>query len=193
MKRFLLHASLVLLVLAGVACRDIRATPPKPGGLGQGDPAYPFKLMDSAGNWMRLNDVQEGWFLVVILYRGSWCSACLTQLSELKEDYPAFLDQKAAVVGVSVEPVADLAEFQRQWRFPFPLLADPGLRMVDAYGARHPKGHGDQDISRPCVVIIDPSKTVRYKYIGSTPHDHPHSAEILELVRKFKATPLPKR
>ncbi len=189
MKRTLSILLILVLAVGLFSCKDIKGTRGKPGGLGVGDRAYEFKLMDANGNWVRMSDVQEGWYLVLVLFRGSWCEACLTQLTRFKQDIDRFSELKAGIACASVEPVSDLAEFQRQWRFPFPILADPQLRLTDAYGARHPKGHGADDISRPCVVIIDPDRIVRYKYIGANPHDHPHNAEILSLIRKFKAVP----
>jgi len=190
MKRSLSLLMTASLVLLG-ACSDMKGSRPKPGGLVVGDKAYEFKLMDSRAEWVKLSDIKENWYLVLILYRGSWCSACLGQLTQLKDDYQKFLDAGAAIACVSVESPADLSEFQRQWRFPFPLLSDPQLKLIDAYGARHPKGHEGEDISRATVVIIDSKRVVRYKYIGQTPQDRPHNAEILDLVRRFQQTSVP--
>ncbi len=193
MKRFLPLLMAAVLAAGIVSCKDIKGTRGKPGGLDVGDKAYDFKLMDSSGHWVRLSDVQEGWYLVLVLFRGTWCSACLNQMSEFKDNLQKFKDLRAGIAFVSNEPVADLAEFQRQWRFPFPLLTDPRLKVIDAYGVRHVKGHENQDISRPCVLIIDPDKVVRYKYVGQNPQDKPHIAEVLDLLRRFRAAPAPSR
>src|SRR5579872_5523480 len=105
----------------------------KPGGLALGDKAYDFSLMDERGRMMKLSDVQPGWYLVLILYRGQWCSACLNQLLDLKNDFPKFTQLHASMAAVSVDPLEDSANFMNQWRFPFPLLADPKLQVIDAY------------------------------------------------------------
>ncbi len=153
--------------------------PLKPGGLQVGDKAYDFSLMSSTGQLVRMSDLKPGWYLVLILYRGQWCSACQGQLAGLKDDYSRFTALHATVVAVSVDSLEDSAQFNGQWRFPFPLLSDTELRVIDAYGARHPKGHGDHDIARPTTIIIDPNHIVRYKYIGHDPTDRPTDNEIL--------------
>lgn len=158
----------------------------KPGGLGLGDKAYDFSLMDSTGHLVKQSDLKPGWYLVLILYRGSWCSACQAQLAGLKDDYPKFLAQHATVVAVSVDPVEDSANFNQQWRFPFPLLSDPNLQVIDAYGARLAHGHEGKDIAKPTTLIIDPNKIVRFKYIGRDPTDRPTDNEILFYIQQIE-------
>lgn len=170
---------LIALALAGGCGSKDEPVPQKPGGLQPGDPAYNFSLSDSNGQIIKLSDMKPGWCLVMILYRGHWCSACQGQLTSLKEDYDKFLKLHASIVAVSVDPVEDSADFNGQWRFPFPLLSDPRFKVIDAYGARHPNGHEGKDISRPTVILIDPNKVVRFKYIGKDPTDRPTNNEIL--------------
>lgn len=156
------------------------APPPiRPGGLQVGDKAYDFSLMDSTGHPVKMADMQPGWYLVLILYRGSWCGACQAQLAELKQDYSKFTALHATLAAVSTDPIEDSADFNQQWRFPFPLLSDPNLQVIDAYGARHPQGHEGKDIAHPSTIIIDPNKVVRYRYVGKTPVDRPTDDEIL--------------
>ena len=158
----------------------------KPGGLGLGDQAYDFSLMDSSGHLVKMSDVKPGWYLVLILYRGSWCSACQGQLAGLKEDYPKFQAAHATIAAVSVDPVQDSADFNQQWRFPFPLLSDPELKVIDAYGARLPNGHEGKDIAKPTTLIIDPNKMIRFKYIGKDPTDRPTDNEILFTIQQIE-------
>lgn len=160
--------------------------PVKPGGLQVGDRAPDFALMDSTGHLVKSSDIQPGWYLVVILYRGSWCSACQNQLLNLKDDYPKFIAAHTALVAISVDPIEDSANFNNQWRFPFPLLSDPQLQVIDAFGARHPHGHGNKDIARPTTLIIGPDKIIRYKYIGRDPVDRPSDDEIIFTIQQLE-------
>jgi peroxiredoxin len=160
--------------------------PLKPGGLQPGDRAYDFSLMSSNGQLVKMSDLKPGWYLVLILYRGEWCGACQGQLAGLKDDYSRFTALHATIVAVSVDSLEDSAQFDGQWRFPFPLLSDTQLKVIDAYGARHPNGHGEHDIARPTVVIIDSNKIVRYKYIGKDPVDRPTDNEILFTLQQIQ-------
>ena len=158
----------------------------KPGGLALGDKAFDFSLMDSTGRLMKQSDLQQGWYLVIILYRGYWCSACLNQLLNLKEDYPKFTALHAALVAASTDSIQDSASFNQQWRFPFPLLSDTQLQLIDAYGARHPQGHEGKDIAHPSVIIVSPNRIVCYKYVGKTPTDRPTDDEILYTLQQIQ-------
>jgi peroxiredoxin len=177
---------LIVLLPGFLGCGNKSESGYKPGGLVAGDKAADFALMDSNGHVMRLSDVQAGWYLVLILYRGYWCNVCLNQLLSLKNDFPKFQDLHATIAAISVDPVEDSAAFNRQWRFPFPLLSDTQLRVIDAYGTRHPNGHNGNDISRPAVIIIDPQKIVRSKYVGKDPSDRPANDEILFQIQQIQ-------
>ncbi len=158
----------------------------KPGGLGIGDKAADFALMDNTGHVMRLSDIQEGWSLVLILFRGHWCSACQNQLINLKDDYPKFAALHTALAAISVDTVDESAHFAEEWRFPFPLLSDTQFQVIDAYGARHPGGHEGKDISKPAVIIIDPQKIIRFKHVGTSPVDRPSDEEILFMIQQME-------
>ena len=166
------------VVLSGCG-NEPQPAPLKPGGLQIGDKAADFSLVDETGHVMKLSDVQEGWYLVLVFFRGHWCTACQNQLLNLKDDFAKFAPLHAALAAISVDSIEDSADFNHIWHLPFPLLSDSQLRLIDAYGIRHPKGHDNKDISRPCVVILDPQKIVRYKYVGVLPTDRPSDDEIL--------------
>jgi len=188
-KKWFFAQAVIWTVLWGLAgCNDKPASF-KPGGLQVGDKAANFALVDASGHVMRLSDLQEGWYLVLIFYRGHWCGACQNQLLNLKDDFPKFAPFHAALAAVSVDSVEESADFNHTWHFPFPLLSDSQLRLIDAYGIRHVNGHDGKDISRPTVVIIDSQKTVRYKYVGVEPLDRPSDDEILFTIQKLQQSP----
>jgi peroxiredoxin len=180
-----LALALTVLLLSGCGS-EAPPVPIKPGGLQVGDPAYDFALMDSTGHLVRLSDTRPGTYLVLILYRGSWCSACLNQLTDLEDDFPRFTALHATLAAVSTDSIEDSAHFNQQWRFPFPLLSDPRLQVIDAYGARNPRGHDGKDIAHPSTIIIDPHKIVRYKYVGRNPIDRPTDNEILFALQQIE-------
>jgi|HubBroStandDraft_1064217.scaffolds.fasta_scaffold168913_2 peroxiredoxin len=181
----LILAVMGLGLLSGCGSQE-PPVPQKPGGLQPGDKAYDFSLVSSTGQLVKMSDLKPGWYLVLILYRGQWCGACQEQLAGLKDDYPKFTALHATIVAASVDSLEDSAQFNGQWRFPFPLLSDPQLKVIDAYGARHPNGHGNHDIARPTTIIIDSNKVIRYKYIGKDPVDRPTDNEILFTLQQIQ-------
>ncbi len=67
------------------------------------------------------------------------------------------------VVGISVDPVDVVRTFSGKAGLTFPLLSDPGEKVIRPYDLLHirggPKG---VDISRPAEFLIDPTGTVRW-------------------------------
>jgi peroxiredoxin Q/BCP len=151
-----------------------------------GDKALDFSLQDSSGRFMKLSDVPANTYLILFFYRGSWCSACMNHLLDLKNGNQKFLDNHAVLAAVSVDPVEDSAAFTAQWHIPFPLLCDSELKLIDAYGFLDKAGHAGKDISKVGVVIIDPQKIVRYKYIGKDAFDRPSNDAILYVIHQLQ-------
>lgn len=57
---------------------------------------------------------------------------------------------------MSVDPSETTLERLGSSGIEFPLLADPDLATIDAYGVRHPEGGmGGVDIARPATFLID--------------------------------------
>jgi len=175
-----------LLPLPG--CKSSSPTPAltRPNGLEVGDKLVDFSLMDENGQIFKLSDLQADWYLVVVLYRGAYCNACRTMLFNLKDNYSLFTSEHVAIAAISTDSVEDSFHFNDQWRFPFPLLSDPNLKLIDAFGARHPNGHGIYDVAHPSIIIMDPQKTIRYKKLGKEPDDLPNPNEIVSLIQGFK-------
>jgi peroxiredoxin len=185
LRRFLIISCFLILILPPMACGPSPVS--KPGGLRPGDFATDFSLTDSYGKITHLTSVPPDTFLVLIFYRGFWCSACQTQLFNLKDDYPRFLQHHAIIYAVSTDLVEECLDFTQQWRFPFTLLSDVNLNLIGAYGAINKAGHNGHPIAHPTVIIIDPQKRIRYKYIGANPQDRPTDEEILAEIQREQA------
>ena len=57
---------------------------------------------------------------------------------------------------MSVDPGATTRDKLGSAGIEYPLLADPDLEAIDAYGVRHPAGGmGGHDIARPATFLID--------------------------------------
>ena len=177
--------TLVLLMgLLGSGC----GKPVPVQALRVGDKAADFSLSDASGHFLKLSDTEPDNYLVLFFYRGAWCDTCVSHLLHFKKDFTKFNDMHAAIAAISVDLTEASASLNEQWRFPFPLLSDPQFRLIDAYGARDPKkGHKGEDISHVGVVIIDPQKIVRYKYIGNEAWDLPSMDEILFNLQKIES------
>ena len=80
---------------------------------------------------------------------------------------------------------ADTAEMSRRlvdkYRLTFALLQDPDVKTASAYGV----AMKDRDIAVPALFVIDRSGRVRWRYVGKTMVDRPHSATVIDVLRKL--------
>ena len=68
----------------------------------------------------------------------------------------------------------------------FPVLSDPGARVVRKYGLLHVKGKGDSDLAFRTTLLIDEQGVERWRRVSETVPDIPKAAEILERIRNTK-------
>jgi peroxiredoxin len=87
------------------------------------------------------------------------------------------------VVGLVVDPPATNAELARDAGLSYPILADPDLRTIDAYGLRHagagPDGH---DVAHPASVLIDRDGIVRWTFLTRNVRVRPTPEMILAAI-----------
>jgi peroxiredoxin len=86
------------------------------------------------------------------------------------------------VAGVVVDPVATNAELARTAGLEFPILSDPDLHMIDAYGLRHIAAHDGQDIAFSASVLIDADGLVRWTSVTRNVRVRPTPAEVLAAI-----------
>ena len=59
------------------------------------------------------------------------------------------------VVAISTDSIQDAERMVGRRGFEFSVLADPELRVIDAYGLRHTNGGIEGDVARPAVFVLD--------------------------------------
>lgn len=120
-----------------------------------GDRAPAFRLTSDDGAKVALGDF-KGRKLVVYFYPKAFTPGCTTQACDLRDDYDRFIAAGYAVVGISPDAPDKLARFRKEYRLPFPLLADTDHAVAAAYGAWGTKknfGREYQGIIRSTFVI----------------------------------------
>jgi len=81
-----------------------------------------------------------------------------------------------------VDPVETNAELARKAGLAFPILSDPDLRMIDAYGLRHVAAHDGEDIALSASVLIDGAGIVRWTSVARNVRVRPDPAEALAAI-----------
>jgi len=85
------------------------------------------------------------------------------------------------LVAISVDSPEDSKEFEENKELTMPLLSDPEMKIISAYGVAM-KGN---DIAVPSVFVVDSSGTIRWFHVGETMMDRPAAEVLLEEAEKL--------
>jgi peroxiredoxin Q/BCP len=101
--------------------------------LAEGQLAPDFEAQDQHGNTVHLSDYR-GKKVALYFYPKDDTPGCTAQACNLRDNYDALLAKGIQVLGVSIDTVASHKKFADKFSLPFPLVADPDQKIVNAYG-----------------------------------------------------------
>ncbi len=154
--------------------------------LSEGDRAPTFELENQDGGTVSLADV-DGEYAVVYFYPRADTPGCTTEAKSFRDQFAAFTDRGITVLGISDDPVADLAAFAEKHDLPFDLLSDPDGevgRAYDSYGEKNMFGRTFDGVFRN-TYIVDPDGRIARGFEGASPDGH--AEEILAAVDELHA------
>ncbi len=102
--------------------------------LEKGDTAPEFTLPDDAGSEVRLQDFR-GKKVILYVYPAAMTTGCTTQACDFRDSLEPLAASGYAVIGISPDPPAELAEFRAHDELTFPLVSDVDKTTLVAYGA----------------------------------------------------------
>ena len=102
--------------------------------LQKGDKAPAFSGVDQNGSTVSLESF-VGKKVVLYFYPKDNTPGCTKEACNLRDNYKELLDKGFAVVGVSPDSEKSHQNFASKYELPFPLLPDPDLKVIKAYGA----------------------------------------------------------
>jgi len=146
-----------------------------------GDPAPDFEAKTDQGEILHLSELR-GQVVVLYFYPKADTPGCTTEACGFRDDYGAYLEHGAAVVGVSPDSVKKQARFKEKWSLPFTLLADEDHAICDLYGVWGPKkfmGREYEGVHRT-TFLIDQEGKIAQVFENVSPDRH--SQEVLEAV-----------
>ena len=86
------------------------------------------------------------------------------------------------LIGISVDDAQHSRELWSKLGRKFPLLSDPGARVIRRYGVLHPAGMGT-DIALDTTLLIDEQGIERWRHVSRTLEDLPSAADTLQHIR----------
>lgn len=120
-----------------------------------GDEAPEFELQNQHGETVSHSDF-EGQRLVVYFYPRANTDGCTTEARGFNDALSKFADRDIAVVGISDDPVDDLADFADDHDLAFDLLSDEFgevATLYDSYGEKHMFGNTFDGVFRNTYVV----------------------------------------
>lgn len=104
----------------------------------------------------------------------------MAELQGLQLSIDAFRQRGIRIAGVVVDSEAQNAAVVRSLGLTYPILSDPDLRAIDAFGLRH-RGQGPdgRDIAYSASVLLDGDGTVRWAAVTDNYRRRPTPADVL--------------
>lgn len=99
-----------------------------------GAPIPDITATDDAGNAVALREAGATGLTFVFFYPRANTPGCTAQACSLRDAFADLTDKGVRVFGVSRDTVAAQHAFRTEHNLPYPLLADPEGRVVEAFG-----------------------------------------------------------
>ncbi|OYR59127.1 thioredoxin-dependent thiol peroxidase [Halorubrum halodurans] len=141
--------------------------------LDPGAEAPTFTLENQHGDPVSLDDPDAA-HTVVYFYPRADTPGCTTEACGFRDAWDAFEAADVAVLGISDDPVEDLADFAADHDLPFDLLSDPDGEVAsayDSYGEKQLFGDVFDGVFRN-TYVVDAAGTVVLAYEGVSPEGH---------------------
>jgi len=129
-------------------------------GLSAGAPAPDFTLPDQDGASVSLGDFRGKKNVVLYFYPKDDTPGCTKESCAFRDQYTAFSDAGAEVLGVSSDSPASHKAFAQKHRLPFRLLSDAGGKLRSAFGVPATLGL----LPGRVTYVIDKSGVIRHAF-----------------------------
>ncbi len=146
---------------------------PKTGQL-----APDFELPSDSGERVGLSEFL-GRRVVLYFYPHADTPGCTKEACGFRDDYSAYQDKEAVIIGVSPNTVKAQAKFKTKYGLPFVLLADPDHKVASLYGVWGKKKMMGREFMgvRRTTFLIDEKGRIMQAFEGVKPQGH--SGEVL--------------
>lgn len=101
--------------------------------LKEGDKAPDFTAKDQNGNPISLSDY-KGKTVILYFYPKDDTPGCTAEACDFRDNYQSLIGKGFQVIGVSTDDEKSHKKFETKYSLPFPLVADPGKEINEAYG-----------------------------------------------------------
>jgi len=152
-----------------------------------GDRAPDFTLPARPKETVSLRDLIGSQPVVLLFFPLAYSSVCTAEICGVAEDYSAYRDLGANVVGISVDSPFVTQKFAEDCKAPFPILSDFNKEVIERYGVLREELAGLRGVSNRAAFVVDRDGVIAYAWMSENPADMPSFDEIKAALRKLGA------
>ena len=144
-----------------------------------GDKAPDFTLQSNKGESVTLSEFSGKKKVVLFFYPMDESPVCSKEAEAFRDNYEAFNELDAEVVGISPQSVESHKEFAGHHKLPYILLSDTDNRVRKLYGVSTSLGV----VPGRVTYVIDKEGTIKHIF-SSQLHPAKHAKEALRALRE---------
>lgn len=150
-------------------------------GYNVGDIVPDMLVKDQNGNEIKRSDF-PGKNIALYFYPKDMTSGCTAQACNLRDNYSELLDAGYQIIGVSGDSADSHVKFIEKHSLPFPLIADPEHKLLEAFGVWGEKSmYGRKYMGTfRTTFIINPEGKVTRVILPKQIKTSAHAAQILQ-------------
>ncbi len=139
----------------------------------EGDTAPDFTMPDQHGEQVSLAGLR-GKPVVLYFYPKADTPGCTTQACSVRDHHADYSERDAVVLGVSPDPVKEIAKFDTKFTLGFPLLSDADHSVAEAYGVWVEKSRYGKTYmgNERTTFVISPEGVVTHVFRKVKPEQH---------------------
>lgn len=141
-----------------------------------------FSLPNQKGILVELSSLLGKGPVLIAFYPGDFTKVCTEELVCFREDFDEFKNLDCTLVGISCDSVQKHADFVKQHRFPFDLLADIDASVAKAYDVKLPLVNK----ANRAIFITDAKGTIRYAHAEALPIFKRSNEELLLALKSIR-------
>ncbi len=150
-----------------------------------GQKAPDFKLLNTEKVEVSLTDL-KGKNVVLFFFPMAWTGACTKEMCAVQDDYSAYKNMGAEVIGISVDSFFALKHFASDQKLGFTLLSDFNKEVIKAYDMVQPEfAFGYKNVAKRATLVLDKEGVIRFVEILPSPGDFPNMDAIKAAVKSL--------
>lgn len=133
--------------------------------LAVGATAPDFSLAPAPGPGRVTLAEHRGHPVVILFFPLAFSSVCTDEMCRLADDWSAWEELQATVLGISVDSPFVTKKFAAETGVPFPILSDFNKEAASSYGVLYPDFFGMKGVAKRSAFVVDGDGTVVYAWV----------------------------